>query len=147
MSVSKSSWCQRQNVKCPASSVKCHKIYLLSFLRIEASSSLHESTKVTTNRTTTTDEYATLSGKEIGQLRKEGKVVSKEVEVPICAYLTDTHVDGLAPLFEASKPALAPFVIVECTYINGIHPESGSFVWGRSRTSSSLTKWPILLRE
>lgn len=59
-------------------------------------------------------QFASLSGKAIAQLRKEGQNVTAEVVEPKFAYVLDTSIEGL---MAASWLLDYPVVIVECTFL------------------------------
>jgi len=72
-------------------------------------------------------EYATMSGRQVGELRKSGVDVSEEISVPLFAFLGDTTPE----VFE-QNPVLStmPYVVVECTFLEGEQSNSkGHMHW------------------
>jgi len=69
-------------------------------------------------------EFKSLSGKEIAQLRKSGVEVSDIVDFPMCAYLGDTTTE----VFEKNPELFSfPVIITECTFLIENHSgEAGS---------------------
>jgi len=59
------------------------------------------------------DEYKTLTGKEIGELRKKGKNLYNQVEYPYLCYLGDTSKE----IFKESSIKKYQTIMIECTFI------------------------------
>jgi len=61
-------------------------------------------------------EYVNLPGREIGQLRKSGIVVTEPVRTTLLTFLGDTH----ASIFDDADSTIgdSPVIIVECTFLD-----------------------------
>lgn len=78
-------------------------------------------------------EYAGISGKELGQLRKQGVQVTEEVHVPQLLFCGDTSVE----FFERASPQIFtfPVIMVECT---SIEEDEASMAKSRERGHMNL---------
>lgn len=78
-------------------------------------------------RTRLNEEYKNLSGKEIGELRKQGIVITYDVEIPAIAYLCDTTI----AVFQLNSAIFTyPVIIVECTFLYDDTNGSKHISWG-----------------